>query len=333
MFHSGYQELSSYFEDASFPVILLKTDLTVEYMNSEAENCFGKYFRKPKWEKYCFEPEVELQIKYSLAKGESVVISPPQIKDFSMMLFQPIFGSNGMPDLVRLNIEVFRDVCRQREVQSIDQSLFEYTNNELLESLHAMEMALRLIKKEDDQEINKPYFDIFENGINTVKSKALNYEYIYELMRKHDIATDTIFNPRIDIKRIMDDMPDVEYTDLLGDTSIIINNRTALEISFKAIISYVQILSGTMEVKVKAYESDPHFVFVFKAEKNPDAFFDMIEAMNQKTVMDIIKLRTEENGGNMIVANTEDSVKILYSIRKHLRSEYSMVFNQNQIQI
>lgn len=331
LLHCGYNELS-YFENASFPVILLRTDLTVEYMNLEAESAYGQYFRRPDWDKIYLERDTVRQIKHSLEKGESIVVTPPHVKDFGMLLFQPLAGKDGTPELIRLNVEIFSDFRRKLDTAQISRSLYEFVHNDTRDSMQSMEMAINILKNGDKKESDKPYFSLLENGLTDIKQNIMSFEYIYELMKRHDISKDTLFNPRTDIKQIAENIDGVEYTDLLSDTGMIVYNRESLDITFKTLIRRIQALTGNESVKMKAYEVEPHFVFVISAEKDPDKFSENDHAEELQTAMDIIRFRAEENGGNLIVTETEETVKILYSMRKHLRSEYSMIFNQNQLQ-
>ncbi len=333
MFKYGYTELSSYFENASFPVMLLNTDLKIEYMNTEAENCFGKYLRKADWEKVYLEQDITRQVKHCLKKGETVVLTPPQVKDFSMILLQPILGKDGIPELVRMNIEVFCDIRRKYEQYNNNQGLFDYICNSMTNEIKTMELSLKILKNNDKNEENGMYYKLLENSINDFKHSFLNFEYLFEIIKRNDIAKGSVFNPRLDIQQIAESTDGVEYTDLIGKDSCIFYDRSALETAIKTIIQYTQTVAGTRSVKMKSYEKDPYFVFVFTAEKCEDNAKDNTSLNELSAAMDIIKLRAEENGGNLREINSEDQIKVMYSIKKHIRSEYSTIFNQDQIQL
>lgn len=241
-------------------------------------------------------------------------------------------GNDGKPELVRLNVELFCDLRRKLETAQINRNLYGYIHNEVSDSIQSMEMAVTLLKNQDKKESNKPYYQLLESGIKDFNQGLMNFEYICELLKRHDISQDSLFNPRFEIKQTVESIVGVEYTDLLGDTGMVIGNKRSLELTFKTLINYVQTFAENESVKVKAYEADPHFVFVISAEKQNKGFTaDTKEEL--QAAIEIIKSKTEEQGGNLIVIDEKESVKMLYSMKKHLRSEYSMIFNQNQIQL
>ncbi len=333
MIISGYKNILSYFEDVSFPIILLRTDLSVEYMNTEAENNFGKYFRTPEWQKLYFERDIERQIKRSIEKGESVVVSPPHVKDFGLLIFQPLVNEDGKTELVRLNVEIFCDIRKKLESYGSNKSLFDNIYSEFRDNTQMMEMALKILKSENNSEKTKPYYQMLEKGMHEFKQSLMCFEYLFEIMKRHDIYNEKLSNPRLDIQETFENIDGVEYTDLLGDTGSLIYNQYKLKQTLTILVDLAKNLAGNEHINVKAYESDPYFVFIFDAKKDFRLAPEKRHLEELKILSDVIKQRTEENGGHLIVHEAQNSVKIMYSIKKHLRTEYSSIFNQNTVKL
>jgi hypothetical protein len=60
-----------------------------------------RYFKNKEWYKEYLKKDAIRKITTSILAGENVIITPPEVKDFSFLLFQPVFGKNGKPELIR----------------------------------------------------------------------------------------------------------------------------------------------------------------------------------------------------------------------------------------
>ncbi len=328
MIRSGFTDILSYFEDASFPVILLKTDLTVEYTNRQANNKFGKYFKNKEWYKEYLNKESIRKITTSILAGENVIITPPEVKDFSFLLFQPIYGKNGKPELVRLNIEILADINRRFNKHSPNTNLFRNIYEEMNLQLRNINLTVNELRRCVIKDEGSKYIEILKSSCNTFKEFVVTYDYIYSLMKSYNINEVSFFSPKEVIDKLEKKIPALTTINLLsGHDSLICNPQFFIN-TLNAIIEHIRILTGAEKIELKAYEEKEHFIFVIQAKKDlsKKIIFNYIQQFYLD--LDTFKTKAEELGGNLISIESPNRIKVLYSIRKHIRADFSSEFNQ-----
>ncbi len=329
MIRSGFTDILSYFEDASFPVILLKTDLTVEYTNRQANNKFGKYFKNKEWYKEYLKKDAIRKITSSILAGENVIITPPEVKDFSFLLFQPVFGKNGKPELIRLNIEILADINRKFKKHSPNTNLFRNLYEEMNLQLSNINLTINGLQRCINKDEGAKYIEILKSNCNIFKEFVITYDYIYSLMKSYNVNEVSLFNPKEVIEKLAVKNSALTIVNLLSGHDILICNPQFFINTLNAIIEHISILTGSAKIELKAYEEKEHFVFVFQAKKDlsKKIMFNYIQQFYLD--LDTFKTKAKELGGNLITIEHPNRIKVLYSIRKHIRSDFSPEFNQD----
>jgi len=328
MIKSGFSDILSYFEDAAFPVIILKPNLAVEYINRQANNKFGKYLNRKTWHKDFMEDEIARKVTTNLLAGENVIISPPEVKEFSFLFFQPIPNQNGKIELVRLSIEILSDSHRRFSKNSPNINLFRNIHNELTHQLSTMKMSIEAIRKSTNRNDIEAYIEMMNSCCEVFSSFVHTFDYIYSLMKTYNINEETLFNPKETVDKIAAKYLEVKAVNLIGNHDVLICNPQFFIKTLETIIEHINIHSGTSPIEMKAYEEKAHFVFVFRANINPnyETNYNCLQLYNSD--LEIFKTKAKESGGNLIEIKDETQIKILYSIRKHIRADISTEFNQ-----
>ncbi|MBQ7014832.1 MAG: hypothetical protein IJN12_01780 [Clostridia bacterium] len=329
MIRSGFTDILSYFEDAAFPVILLKPDLTVEYMNRQADNKFGKYLRIKNWQSEYMHSATVRKITTSILAGENVIVSPPDVKEFSFLLFQPILGQSGKPELVRLNIEILADMHKKYRKNSPNINLFSNIYNETHRQLSTIEMSIEALRRSICKDGGDVYLEMLKSSSEVFSKIVMTYDYIYSLMKSYNINEETLFDPSEVVEKLAESNPKLSVINLLSGYDVLICNPQLFINTLKAIIEHITIFAEDSQIELKAYEEKEHFVFVLKANKDqtPKSHYNYIQQYYMN--LEPFKEKAEELGGNLIKIENEAHIKIMYSLRKHFRMDSTVEFNQD----
>ena len=327
---SEFTNIFSHFEEATFPIILLKTDLTVEYMNKQANSKFGKYLSNKLWHTEYLNDTIIHDVTQNVLAGKTVILTPPDIKEFSLLLFQPIFGEDRMTEYIRLSIEVLDDKNKQYKKVSPNTNLFNNMYTEIHNHLQLIEMSVDSIKKQAECSNDENFMKILNDGCDFFKTVVTTYDYIYSLMRNYNIDKAEIFKPEEIIENLKNEYYYLTAVNLINSKNTLICNTDFIAETLKAIVEHIKAVVGICDVNLKAYEEMDHFIFVFTANKSIDP--KPSDNYIQQYYLDLghFKNKAKESGGNLITIADEDNIKILYSIRKHVRADLSQEFNQKK---
>lgn len=320
--NSTYEEIYS---NLSFPIIILSTDLSILYMNTEAKNTYGKYFKNPIWKSKIFNEGIIEEITALIEKGETVTVSPPQINEFTKMLFQPIIGSDGKISAVRLNVDLFKSGPHTFDSYEAFNSMYDRTKGVLNTAQMAAEVLIDRAGRPDASK----YASIIYDNMDKLGSNLKNSEYLFNLINRHNLKHETMFNPLELIQEIVDKTDGTKIKSVTDDNTQTLFDATAFEYAIDLIINYLKAISEGNEIKLESYEKESHFVFVFKTKRVLDIQTDKETLNHYQVNMEILKEQSEKLGGNLVQIIRGSKIKILYSIKKHLRSEYSMAFRQD----
>jgi len=328
MIRSGFKDIFSYFEGSSFPLILLKTDLTVEYINEQASNKFGKYFRNKTWYTEYMSNDSVCSIIKNILAGETVIVTPPDVKEFSSLMFQPVLGKNQKPEFVRLNIEILADSHKRYYRSSPNVNFFNSIYYELHNQLKIIEMSVNGIRKSRNENVCESYIEMLNSSKDVFKNFVTTFDYIYSLMRSYNLDETVLLNPCQIIAKIEQAYPYLTVINLISGRDVFICNPKFFIETLKAIIEYIGIITCVRDINLKAYENKEHFIFVFQANKDCSQKIDFNYIEQYYLDLSVFKNKAVALGGNLITIEKENYVKVLYSIRKHIRAEFTQEFNQ-----
>ena len=151
-------------------------------------------------------------------------------------------------------------------------------------------------------------------------------------MKRHDVARDTVFNPGPVLEKITEHYSDVEFANMLSGRGEIVYNINSFVKAFELFINTAKLHSLDNKIHMKAYESGAHFVFVITAKANNEDKLEKVLADSYILKLESLKTIAKERDGNLIVLKNDNTIKIMFSIKKHLRSEYAMIFNQDIVE-
>lgn len=328
--HGYHTELKETYDNAHFPVILLTPDLNVSYMNTEAKHSFGRFFKLPIWYSRYIEKDVLEKTRSLLEKGESVILTPPNVKEISMLLFQPISDNNGKTVYIRMSADIFGGLKQDYDSLKNFKNVYDTMYERIKGTVNTLQMSVESIKDDKKGLLSISYLKSINKKLSDLNGFIMNSEYIFELINKHNLKTDSIFNPIETVDKIIKTYPNAEITESIGNTSEIILEKAGFSYAIDLIMNYIYVLSPDGKIKLKTEEQHNHLVFVFETKltvsKLPSP--QLLGEFDLK--MDILKRMSEKIGGNLLILNTGRKLKVLYSLKKLIRSEYSAVFRQGE---
>lgn len=325
MVYFGHEESLSFFEEASFPVIFLNPDLTIKYMNGEADKAFSHMFASYRWFEKIMSSELYKKVAERVSEGLTATLLPPDIRDFSLLMFVPEYRKNDKTVCVKLYFETTFDIKRHIENTN------DYLGGKLKGITNSAKLALDMLRITANKEPEcRKYIEVLTKSCNKLVEFSQNANYLYEIADKRESSNETVFLLHEALCEAVPEAADIVFTDMTSDRDMLIYDKRKFTSFITGIISHYKLFEGSGIINIKAYTNGDRLVMAFRGERSSRRFSEDESKPLYSKGSELAAIRSSviRNGGNMVFLDIGSELKILMSLKIHIKSEYGIYLRQ-----